>query len=233
MINGQYVSAMIAAAGMGKRMKSKLNKQFLEISGEKILAHTLKKIISSKYIDYLIIIIKHSDLNYLQDILKNLEINLPYKIVYGGNERQDSIYNGLMELPVETNIVITHDGARPLVETEKINEVIEAVFSTGAATLANKVKDTIKISLNGVTVDYTPNRAELWAVQTPQVFKKNIITKAYEQAFREGYYGTDDCSLVEKTGQKVKLVWNDYGNLKITTPEDLIMAEALIEGSES
>lgn len=228
MIEGKYVNAMIAAAGMGKRMKSKLNKQFLEVSGEKILAHTLRKIIASKYVDFITIIIKDSDKKYLDDILNNMEINLPYKIVYGGAERQDSIYNGLLNLYEKTNIVLTHDGARPLVEVEKIDEVIEAVFETGAATLANTVKDTIKVSSNGQTVDYTPNRSELWAVQTPQVFFKNIIMKAYEQAFQEGYYGTDDCSLVEKTGKKVKLVWNNYGNIKITTPEDLILAEALL-----
>lgn len=228
MINGHEVNAIIAAAGMGKRMKSNLNKQFLEIYGEKILSHSLKKIIASKYVDSLTIIIKDTDLNYLEDILKELKLKLPYKIVFGGAERQDSIYNGLLNVPETASIVLTHDGARPLVDTEKINEVIEAVFETGAATLANRVKDTIKISSNSKTVDYTPNRDELWAVQTPQVFFKNIILKAYDQAFREGYYGTDDCSLVEKTGSKVKLVWNDYKNIKITTPEDLILAEALM-----
>lgn len=228
MINGKYVSAMVAAAGMGRRMKTELNKQFLEISGDKILSHTLKKILASKYIDHLTIIIKDSDLNYLNDILENLTINIPYNIVYGGAERQDSIYNGLLSIPEKTKVVLTHDGARPLVEVSKIDEVIEATFETGAATLANTVKDTIKISRNGKTVDYTPNRNELWAVQTPQVFLKDVLMNAYNQAYQEGYYGTDDCSLVEKTGKKIKLVWNGYGNIKITTPEDLILAEALI-----
>lgn len=167
-------------------------------------------------------------MNYLNGILETLKINIPYNIVYGGTERQDSIYNGLLQIPDNTKIVLTHDGARPLVKPSKIDEVIEAAFETGAATLANTVKDTIKISHNGKTVDYTPNRNELWAVQTPQVFFKEVLMSAYNQAYQEGYYGTDDCSLVEKTGRKVKLVWNDYGNLKITTPEDLILAEALI-----
>ncbi|CDZ74779.1 2-C-methyl-D-erythritol 4-phosphate cytidylyltransferase [Peptoniphilus sp. ING2-D1G] len=233
MIDNNYVCAIVAAAGMGTRMKNKINKQFLEIGGFPILAHTLKKIESSKYVDFIIILIKQSDISYVGSILHKYKINLPFKIVYGGEERQDSVYNGLMNLPEETKIVVTHDGARPNVSVEKVNLAIESVFETGACTLANRVKDTIKVSSNGKTVDYTPNRDELWAVQTPQVFFKDILLKAYKQAYEENYYGTDDCSLVEKTGRKVKLILNDYSNIKITTPEDLVLAEALIEENKS
>ncbi|WP_138159191.1 2-C-methyl-D-erythritol 4-phosphate cytidylyltransferase [Peptoniphilus catoniae] len=229
MINNKYVCAIIAAAGMGKRMKRLVNKQFLEIDGAPILSHTIKKIEESKYIDYILIIIKQSDIHYVGDIISKYGISLPFKIVYGGKERQDSIYNGLMNLPKDTQVVLTHDGARPFVSVEKIDKAIESVFETGACTLANPVKDTIKVSYNSNTVEYTPKREELWAVQTPQVFLKDVILKAYKQAFEENYYGTDDCSLVEKTGRKVKLILNDYKNIKITTPEDLILAKALVE----
>lgn len=226
MYRDNYVTAIIAAAGMGKRMGSTLNKQFLTLDGVPILEHTIKKIDSSAYIDFIIIIIKPSDIYYVGQILNHYKLEKPFKLVYGGEERQDSIYNGLLNMPDETDIVLTHDGARPFVEVGYINEAIMSVFETGSCTLANPVKDTIKVSSNQKTVDYTPKRAELWAIQTPQVFLKDIILNAYKQAYEEGYYGTDDCSLVEKTNKKVKLIYNDYRNIKITTPEDLMVARA-------
>lgn len=229
MYNSKFVTAFIAAAGMGKRMNMGINKQFLSIGNIPVLAHTIKKLEQSKYIDFLIIIIKETDILYLSDIINKFKINLDYKIVYGGKERQDSIYNGLINMPPETDIVLTHDGARPFVSVEKIDEAIEKVNETGACVLANRVKDTIKVSLDGETVDYTPNRNMLWQVQTPQVFERDILLKAYNQAYAEDYYGTDDCSLVEKTGVKVKLINNSYDNIKITTKEDLHFAKTLIK----
>lgn len=229
MYNSKFVTAIIAAAGMGKRMNMNINKQFLSIGNIPVLAHTIKKLEKSRYIDFLIIIIKETDILYLSDIINRFKINLDYKIVYGGKERQDSIYNGLINMPKDTGIVLTHDGARPFVSVEKVDEAIEKVEETGACVLANKVKDTIKVSLDGKTVDYTPNRDMLWQVQTPQVFETQILLKAYNQAYSEDYYGTDDCSLVEKTGIKVKLINNSYDNIKITTKEDLHIAKTLIK----
>lgn len=229
MIKGKFVTAFIAAAGMGKRMNLGINKQFLTIDDVPILAHTIKKIEASSFIDFIILIIKHSDINYLGEIISKYKIDKDYKIVYGGKERQDSIYQGLLNMPKKTDIVLTHDGARPFVSVEKIDEAIEKVFITGAAALANRAKDTIKVSYNGRTVDYTPNRDFLWQVQTPQVFLSDILLKAYDQAYREGYYGTDDCSLVEKTNKKILLIDNSYKNIKITTREDLIFARAILD----
>lgn len=229
MYNSNFVTAFIAAAGMGKRMNMGINKQFLTINDIPILAHTIKKLEKSKYIDFLVIIIKKTDISYLGEIINRFKINIDYKIVYGGKERQDSIYNGLINMPDQTDIVLTHDGARPFVSVDKIDEAIEEVFETGACVLANRVKDTIKVSLDGKLVNYTPNRDMLWQVQTPQVFKAEILLKAYNQAYSEDYYGTDDCSLVEKTGVKVKLINNSYDNIKITTKEDLQIASTLIK----
>lgn len=227
MYKNYYVTCFIAAAGMGKRMNMDINKQFLTINGIEILTHTIKKIELSKYIDYIVLIIKESDLSYLKKILDKHEIKKPYKVVYGGQERQDSIHNGILNMPKDTDIILTHDGARPFVSYQKIDEAIESVEETGASILANPVKDTIKVSFNKSLVDYTPNRDVLWQVQTPQVFFKDILVKAYEQAYSEGYYGTDDASLVEKTGVKVKLINNSYDNIKITTREDLTIAKAI------
>lgn len=229
MIEGKKVCAIIAAAGMGKRMKHSINKQFLEIDNKPILAHTIDKIENSKYVDYIILLIKQNDIHYLGEIINKYKISLPYKIVYGGEERQDSINNALNHMPDDFDIVLTHDGARPFVDVAKIDLAIETALTSGACCLANKVKDTIKVSYNGKQVAYTPNRSELFAVQTPQVFQKDILLAAYKQAYNENYYGTDDCSLVEKYGKKIELVLNDYKNIKITTPEDLIIAEALVE----
>ncbi|MDO5715027.1 MAG: 2-C-methyl-D-erythritol 4-phosphate cytidylyltransferase [Tissierellia bacterium] len=229
MFDQKYVTAFIAAAGMGKRMNLGFNKQFLTIKKKPILAHTIKKIESCKYVDFILLIVKETDIPYVGYIIHKYPIRKPYKIVYGGKERQDSIYNGLMNCPKETDIILTHDGARPFVSVEKINEAIEQVSETGACVLANPVKDTIKVSYNGDTVNYTPNRKNLYQVQTPQVFYSDILLRAYEQAYQEDYYGTDDCSLVEKTGVKVKLINNSYDNIKITTREDLVFAKAILE----
>lgn len=229
MYKDKFVTAIVAAAGMGKRMKMGINKQFLAIDGIPILAHTIKKIEKSKYIDFLLLIVKKTDMCYVEDIIEKYKIKMNYKIVYGGKERQDSINNGLLNMPIETNIVLTHDGARPFVSVDKIDEAIENVLDTGACVLANPVKDTIKVSTDGKLVDYTPNRDRLWQVQTPQVFRKEILIKAYEQAYSESYYGTDDCSLVEKTGVKVRLIYNSYDNIKITTREDLSIANILVK----
>ncbi len=230
MYRGKFVCAIIAAAGMGTRMNMGISKQFLTIHGKPILAHTIEKFVECEYVDHIILIIKHSDIQYIGHILSEYGIKKSHKIAYGGKERQDSIRSGLENVPDETEIILTHDGVRPFVEANRIREVIEAVDETGASVLANPVKDTIKVSANGKVVDYTPNRSILWAIQTPQVFKKDILLKAYQQAYDEGYYGTDDCSLVEKTGKKVKIVESDYYNIKITTKEDLVIAEAIARG---
>lgn len=233
MYKSNFVTAIIAAAGMGSRMNMSVNKQFLSINGMPVLAHTLQKIQSCNYVDFIVIIVKKDEEDYVHNIVEKYNIIKPCKLVEGGKERQDSIYNGLLNLPIETDIVLTHDGARPFVTLEKIEKSIEAVFETGASVLANPVKDTIKVSTDGKLVEFTPKRDVLWAIQTPQVFKKDIILKAYKQAYDENYYGTDDCSLVEKTGNKVKLVLSDYNNIKITTPEDLIIAEAISKNYEN
>ena len=232
MYNENFVTAIIAAAGMGRRMKKSLNKQFLSINDLPILAHTLKKFDNCAYVDFILILIKESDIPYLSFILNKNKLKKDFKIVYGAKERSDSILNGLKNIPKETSIVLTHDGVRPFVSEEKIREAIENVFFTGASVLGVPVKDTVKVSKNGSYVDYTPKRDELFAIQTPQVFKTDLLLKAYKIAEEEGYTATDDCALVEKIGVKVKIIPSDYKNIKITTQEDLIIAEAIAK-SES
>lgn len=232
MYNGRYVTAIIAAAGMGKRMKTSIGKQFLSLGDRTILAHSIDKIQTCEYIDYIIIVIKKSDMQYMEEILHSYEIRKPYKLVYGGKERQDSVYEALKQMPCKTDIVVSHDGVRPFVSVKNIKKAIESVDKSGASVLANPVIDTIKVSMSGEFADYTPDRSKLWAVQTPQVFLKDVLLKAYKQAYEENYYGTDDCSLVEKTGKRIYLIHSDYFNIKITTPEDLTIAEAIMKSQE-
>lgn len=233
MYDGKFVTAIIAAAGMGTRMKKRLNKQFLTIDKVPVLEHTLKKFDQSEYIDYIIVVIKESDIRYLSVVLSNLKLKKDFKIVYGGNTRPDSIYNALKNLPDKTDIVLTHDGARPFIDTSLINLSIEKVFETGSLVLGVPVKDTIKVSKNNFKVDFTPVRSELFQIQTPQVFFKKIIVNAYNRLMEENFTGTDDASFVEKIGEDVKILMGSYKNIKITTPEDLLIAEALINAEKN
>ncbi|MDO5713180.1 MAG: 2-C-methyl-D-erythritol 4-phosphate cytidylyltransferase [Tissierellia bacterium] len=229
MYRNQKVTVLIAAAGMGHRMELPINKQFLNIKGQTVLGMTLNAFEICKYVDDIILIIQEKEKDIVQGILKDRAITKPYQLVIGGKERQDSIWNGICALSSDTDIVLTHDGARPFITQNKIQAVIEGVHVTGASVLGNPVKDTIKVSSNGKMVDFTPKRNVLFAVQTPQAFYKKVIIGAYQQAIDEGYYGTDDCSLVEKSGVKVALIEGDYTNIKITTPEDLLLAESLVK----
>ncbi len=149
------------------------------------------------------------------------------KIAYGGKERQDSIYNGLKKLDKNCDIVLIHDGARPFVDHRIINESIKVAKEKKAVVVGVPVSDTIKIVSDG-TVQETPERNLLWAAQTPQTFEYNLIIDAYEQAYKNNYYGTDDSMLVENIGQSVTMVMGSYENIKITSPEDLNIAEQIL-----
>lgn len=166
-------------------------------------------------------------------MVEAFDFNKVSQIVAGGQERQDSIYRGLQSLPEECDLVVVHDGARPLVTPQILTEAIKEAQLSKASVVAVPVKDTIKQVNREGFVEKTLNRAELVSVQTPQVFKKEIILKAYEEAFKKGIYGTDDASLVELWGIKVKVVMGSYENIKITTPEDIELALSLIRGRNS
>ncbi len=230
MYENKYVSVIIAAAGMSNRMGSKMNKQFLAVGGKPILAHTIEKFEKSKFIDEIIVVIKEEEIEYCRkEIIKKYKFNKVKKIIRGGRERQDSIYNGLLALNEKSEIVLSHDGARPFVKEENIEDGIREVLKSGACVIGVPVKDTIKIIEENKDIKETPPRATIWAAQTPQCFRKEMIMKAYEKARRDGYLGTDDSSLVERLGHRVKMIMGSYENIKITTPEDLVLAESLFK----
>lgn len=230
MYKGQYVSAIIAAAGMSNRMKSKINKQFIYVNNKPILAHTLEKFERCRYIDEIIVVARENEINYCKkEIVKRYKFHKVTKIVRGGKERQDSVYNGILALDRKTDIVLSHDGARPFVKIKNIIDSIEGAAEYGACVVGTPVKDTIKVVGCDQSISNTPRRDILWAAQTPQSFKKEIIMEAYRRAIEDNFIGTDDSVLVERLGIDVKMIMGSYENIKITTPEDIIIAESILK----
>lgn len=230
MYKGYFVSVIIAAAGMSNRMGSKINKQFIAIDNKPILAHSIEKFEKCSFVDEIILVSKEEEVEYCRkEIVRRYNFKKVTNIVKGGKERQDSIYNGILALNERTDIVLTHDGARPFIKVELIKEAIKGVVKYGACVIGVPVKDTIKVVDPSDNVHHTPKRSLLWAAQTPQCFWADLLKKGYELASLENILGTDDSSLVERTGHPIKMVMGSYDNIKITTPEDLIVAETLVK----
>lgn len=220
---------VIVAAGTGSRMKKDINKQFIKLKNKEIVAHTIEKFYNSENIDDIVVVIREDEEEYFNKNIKEKYGFTNIKVAHGGNERQDSVFNGIKMLKKECDVVLIHDGARPFVTDDIIKRSTNKANEHNAIVVGVKVKDTIKVvSDNGNIVD-TPNRSYLWAVQTPQVFKYDIITKAYEDAYNNNYYGTDDAMLVERIGYNVKMIEGSYNNIKITTQEDLEFGEQILK----
>lgn len=221
------VSAIVTAAGLGKRMGKDMPKQFLEIGGKPILWHTLNKFEASKKIGFLVIVTEPNFVNDTKELVARMNLTKEWCVIAGGKERQDSVHNGLQAIPSNTDIVIVHDGVRPFIETSLIDESIDIAAKSGACLVAAPIKETIKLAGDKGSVLKTVDRRNLWGAQTPQTFRYDILKAAFEKAYQDNFYGTDDASLVERIGKSVKLLSGTYQNIKITTPDDLVMAEAL------
>jgi len=218
-------AAIIVAAGQGSRVGGILPKQFQSVGGKPILSHTLQKFEDCSRIQDVILVTASEWVAYTaQEIVDPFDFKKVIKIVAGGKQRQDSVFSGLKALARPPDIVAIHDAVRPFASVEKIEAVIDACEKYGAAILAVPPKDTIKTGKSGF-VDETPDRNFLWSVQTPQVFKYDLIMKAYQKAFEDGVYHTDDSALVERIGKKVKIVEGEHDNFKVTLPMDLKLAE--------
>lgn len=230
MTNRTLVSAIIVAAGKGKRMGQGFNKQYIILREKPIVAHTLEVFEKSSYIDDIILVVPKEEMAYAEkEVVSKFNLRKVTKIIGGGKERQDSVYNGLLAVDNNCKIVMVHDGVRPFVNEDLIKKSIEKTKKTGAVILAMPVKDTIKIINSKDEVVDTPNRKKLWAVQTPQTFLYEVLKSSYDRAQKEHIFATDDSMIVEKSGYVVKKIEGSYKNIKITTPEDLIMAEAIIQ----
>lgn len=204
------ISVIIAAAGAGSRMGGGIPKQYRNINGKPMLALAAEAFWDSGFVDTLCVVVNE---DYDPRILEVLDPDTI--LALGGSQRQDSVYNGLRSLPADTDIVLIHDGARPFISKEVIERVLDEAIDTGAAIPCIKAKDTIR------NKEGTLNREELYMVQTPQGFDIELLLEAYEKAFDEDFYGTDDASLVERLGGQVSIVQGSEANKKITTPEDL------------
>lgn len=228
------ITAIVLAAGSGSRMKSKTKKQFMEIKGKPVIWYSLFEIEKSR-VDEIILVTGKEDIDYCKkEIVEKYNLKKIKNVVAGGSERYESVYNGLKE--VTGNIVLIHDGARPLINNEIIERSIEGTIKSDACVVGVPVKDTIKrANKEGYIID-TPNRSELWITQTPQSFKTDLVKMAYKKMKEELEKGnttlniTDDAMVVEEfTTNQVRFVQGDYKNIKVTTPEDIDIAELFIE----
>lgn len=228
MYQSKFVSVILAAAGMSNRMGSSINKQFIPLGGKPVLAHTIETFDRLKYIDEIIVVARESEIDYIRrEIVKRYGFRKVKKIVRGGLERQDSVYNGLLAVADRSEIVLSHDGARPFVDRETVERALKAAAETDAAVVGVPVKDTIKSVADGEITE-TPERSKLWQAQTPQCFSTELLKHAYEEAIQTGFKATDDSALVEQLGKEVRMVRGSYENIKITTPDDVILGEALM-----
>lgn len=230
------ITAIVLAAGRGKRMQSDRPKQYLEIEGKPILYYTLKAFEDS-FIDEVILVTSKDDISYCkEEIVRNYGFSKVSQIVEGGKERYHSVMNGIFSAK-DSDFIFIHDGARPFVKEDMLKRLIDGAKQYKACVAAVPVKDTVKIADKDGFIESTPNRNLLWAVQTPQVFEYELIKKAYKKLGMEentilnrGIQITDDAMVVETLlGEKVKLVEGDYCNIKITTPEDLDIAQVLVK----
>ncbi len=225
----EKVTAIITAAGKGTRMNSSINKQYLEIAGVPVLARTISAFENCCEVDNIILVVNEDDINFCKhEIVEKFNFTKVISLVSGGTERQNSVYKGLCSIRDKNGIVMIHDGARPFVTNENIVDCINTARKFGACGIGVRSKDTIKISDENGFVKSTPDRSSLWSIQTPQGFMYDIIKDAHDKAVQNGYIGTDDMVLVEKLGIPVKIVEGSYQNIKITTPEDLIIGESII-----
>lgn len=224
------VIALIPAAGMGKRMGAGINKQYVQLAGVPILAHTLKVFEQAPFVDHVYLIIPGEEIAFCREnVVERYGFAKVAGIVAGGRERQHSVMNGLRALEDidGDDVVIIHDGVRPFVSLPILERSVEVAVNHDGALVAVPVKDTVKVVQDGIVLE-TPRRDCLWLAQTPQTFRFAVIREAHERAEREGFLGTDDSLLVERLGKSVHIVTGDYGNFKITTPEDLVLAEAFL-----
>lgn len=227
MYNNKFISAVLVAAGASTRMNKGISKQLLPINGKMVLSYTISSFLNCDIIDEIVVVCPVNETEYFQSVF-SVESSIPLKFTEGGLSRQQSVFNGVLQTDVKSDVIAIHDGARPIISSVLIENAVSDCIEYSAVTLAVPVKDTIK-EVSESTVESTPDRSRLWAVQTPQVFEKNLYMSAYERSVKSGLDFTDDCQLMEHSGIKVHITQGDYSNIKITTPEDIIIAEALLK----
>ncbi len=225
-----FCSAVVAAGGSSSRMGGE-NKLLMPIEGVPVLVRALLALESAELVSEIVVAVREEDMLPVADLCKDYGISKPLKIVRGGPSRTESVLAAALECREDASYIAVHDGARPLAEPDLIDRVIRRCYETNAAAPAVPVKDTIRVVRDGRVVD-TPARDTLFAVQTPQVFDAQLLRAALQAAAKEGAAVTDDCSAVERLGKEVYLTEGSWENIKITTPEDLLTAAAIVRKRE-
>jgi 2-C-methyl-D-erythritol 4-phosphate cytidylyltransferase len=222
------VTAILVAAGVGKRFGPNTDKLFLEVSGRPVVGHTWARFDGMAEIDEVILVVRAGMEAAFEEIAATLSLGKPWRLVAGGAERQDSVWNGLQAVGAECELVAIQDGARPCTSPEVVRATLDAARESGAAVAAQRVTDTIKQSTDGQWIERTVDRSVLWSVQTPQSFRKEVILKALGEVRRRGAAVTDDTAACELIGQRVRLVESRLPNPKVTYPGDLPWIEVVL-----
>ena len=225
--DNNFVSAVIVSAGNSTRMGG-INKQFLEINDIPVIAHTINAFDKLDVINEIVVVTRECDIAVVKSLIEKYNLKKVSSVVPGGETRQLSVYNGVINTSDSADFVAIHDGARPLVSDKVIVNTLNNAFEFDAAATGVKVKDTVKVVDDNDNIVDTPDRTYMRFIQTPQIFKKSLYIDAVNSVENSKNF-TDDCMLIEAYGKKVKFVDGDYENIKITTPEDVELAENYIK----
>ncbi|MCE2903451.1 MAG: 2-C-methyl-D-erythritol 4-phosphate cytidylyltransferase [Anabaena sp. CoA2_C59] len=223
---------LIPAAGSGKRMGADRNKLLLQIRSKPLIAWTLLAAEAASSISWIGIVSQPPDWDDFKSIIADLRLKKTIELISGGSTRQESVYNGLQALPSHAERVLIHDGARCLATPNLLNACSEAIIDCFGLIAAVPVKDTIKVVNDNGVIKNTPDRQQLWAAQTPQGFDVKLLKQCHDEGIRQGWEVTDDAALFEKCGIEVRIVPGEETNLKITTPQDLAMAEFILSSRQ-
>lgn len=220
------VTAIILAAGVGSRMNLRYNK-VLHVITKPLLWYTIEAFEKNDTVDEIVVVASHADRGAIEEIVREAGFSKVQGVILGGQTRQASSYEGV-QWAEKSSIVLVHDGARPFVTDDVITQCVRTTEKLGGCVVAVPAKDTMKLVTQDNFVKETLDRSQLWSAQTPQTFRRDILWEAHKSALDEGFQGTDEASLVERIGKKVKIVEGRYTNIKVTTPEDLVLAEKII-----
>ncbi len=219
------VAALVPAAGKGRRITSRIEKPYIKLYGRSILAHTLIKLSKNRNIHEIIVAVKRSKISKVKrEIIKKFKLK-KVRVVTGGKERKDSVFNALKNVSGDIDYILIHDSVRPFITDNLINSSLKAAKTFGSSVVGVPILPTLKYRRKDGSIQYTPDRRDFWEAQTPQVFKRELIERSYKKIGKKKLNITDDSMLVERLGKKPKLVMGSYKNIKITTQKDLELAK--------
>ncbi len=221
-------AAILLAAGRGERMGGAGDKAFLGLGSRPMVAYSLLAFQTCPDIDDIVLVVRADKIDRSRELCRDLGIDKLASVVEGGESRQDSVRAGLAALPPGTKIVAVHDTARPLVTPELVSRTVQSAKERGSGVAAHRVVDTVKVVESGMVVSSTPDRSKLWAVETPQTFRADLLRRAYDGVAAKGISVTDDAGAVERLGEPVHLIESKFPNFKVTHPDDLALAAAVL-----